>query len=145
MREATIADISQMHIVRTAVKENQLSDPNLIGSNDYKNYLDSRGKGWVIETNNVIVGFAIVDLIDNNVWALFVHPDYEGKGFGRMLHDEMLSWYFDQTKNTIWLSTGPATKAERFYKRAGWEQTGLQANGEIKFEMSAKVWDEQKP
>jgi GNAT superfamily N-acetyltransferase len=143
LREATLADISQMHIVRTCVKENQLSNPDLISFKDYEEYLVNRGKGWVVEANNVLVGFSIVDLIDKNVWALFVHPDYEGQSFGRMLHDKMINWYFTQTEKTIWLSTSPGTRAEKFYEKAGWKQTGLQANGELKFEMTAENWKEK--
>ena len=140
MREATINDILQMHIVRTSVNENQLSNPDLISAKDYQDYLQDRGKGWVVEIDGVIAGFAIVDIIDNNVWALFVHPNYEGQGFGKMLHDKMIDWYFSQTEKTIWLSTSPATRAENFYKRAGWQRTGLLSNGEVKFELQAATW-----
>ena len=71
MREATLADVLQMHIVRTSVKENQLSNPDLIAFKNYEEYLVNRGKGWVVEIDGVIAGFAIVDVIDNNVWAVF--------------------------------------------------------------------------
>ena len=137
LREATIEDISQMHLVRTSVIENQLSNPNLISAKDYQDYLQDRGKGWVIALDGIIAGFAIVDLIDNNVWALFVHPNYERKGFGKMLHDKMINWYFSKTEKTVWLSTSRGTRAERFYKKAGWQQIGLLSNGEIKFELTA--------
>jgi GNAT superfamily N-acetyltransferase len=47
-----------------------------------KNFFE-RGKGWVAETEDQIVGFSIIDLKENNIWALFVHPDFENKGIGR--------------------------------------------------------------
>lgn len=144
LREATIEDIDQMHVVRTSVKENQLSNPNLVTTKDCEEYLLTRGKGWVVMCGNVIVGFSIVDLVENNVWALFVHPSFERKGIGKMLHDEMINWYFTQTGKTIWLSTSANTRAEGFYKMAGWEQTGIQANGELKFELQAENWREFK-
>ena len=50
----------------------------------------------------------------------------------------MLKWYFDQGKENIWLTTDPGTKAEIFYRKNGWTETGQQPNGEIKFEMQAK-------
>ena len=140
IREATIEDIDQMHVVRTSVIENQLSNPNLVTPKDYEEHLLTRGKGWVTINDDVIVGFAIVDLIENNVWALFVHPSSERKGIGKMLHDEMINWYFSQTGKTIWLSTSANTRAEVFYKMAGWEQTGIQPNGELKFELQAENW-----
>ena len=85
-----------------------------------------RGKGWVCETDNKIIGFAIVSVLDNNVWALFLDPQFEGKGIGKKLHDEMMDWYFSQTDAGIWLSTAPGTRAEIFYRRAGWHKQVLQ-------------------
>ena len=88
--------------------------------------------------NDRIVGFAIVDVLKKNVWALFVHPDYEKKGIGRQLHDVMLNWYFTNGNDFLWLCTAPQTRAEAFYKKAGWHCVGLMENGELKFEMQQK-------
>ena len=142
-REAIIADIEQMHIVRNAVNENRLSDPNRITKQDYEEYLIQRGKGWLCEIDKKIVGFSIADLKDQNIWALFVHPDYEDKGIGKNLHDLMLSWYFENTKETVWLSTASGTRAEIFYIQQGWQKSGLMKNREIKFEMSHSNWMEK--
>ena len=76
-REATVNDIPQIQLVRNAVKENTLSDPSLVTDEDCESFLINRGRGWVCETQNKIVGFSIADLQDHNVWALFVHPAYE--------------------------------------------------------------------
>jgi GNAT superfamily N-acetyltransferase len=141
IREATIQDIFQMHRVRIAVKENILPDPNLITEKEYEDFLIRRGKGWICELDNIIVGFSIVSVLDKNVWALFVDPDYEGKGIGKKIHDEMMNWYFSQTDETIWLGTAPKTKAERFYQKAGWTQTGVRSNGEVRFEMKKDDWE----
>jgi GNAT superfamily N-acetyltransferase len=107
-REAIITDIQQIQVVRHAVKENRLSDPSLVTDDDCAAYLFVRGKGWVCELENTILGFAIADLQDNNIWALFVHPGYEAKGIGKQLHEIMLTWYFAQGKNTVWLGTAQA-------------------------------------
>jgi len=139
-REAQLADIPQIQIVRNSVKENTLSDPALVTDKDCENYLVNRGKGWVCEIENRIVGFAIVDLVDLNVWALFIQPAFEGKGIVRKLHDDMIDWYFNQTNSKIWLGTAPNTRAETFYRKAGWKETGKHGKGEIKFEMTAGDW-----
>src|SRR5436309_2370461 len=104
-REALIADITQIQTVRHSVKENVLSDPALVTDKDCEEYLTVRGKGWVSEVDGRIVGFSIADLKDHNVWALFVDPQFEGKGVGKRLHNIMLEWYFQKTKETIWLGT----------------------------------------
>ena len=139
-REAVVTDIPQIQIVRNAVKENILSNPALVTDADVEDYIVRRGKGWVCEMNDEIVGFAIADLVDKNIWALFVHPDAEGKGIGKQLHDQMVNWYFSQTDETVWLSTTPGTRAETFYKMQGWTEVGVYGKGETKFEMRKVDW-----
>ncbi len=139
-REAGLNDIEQMMRVRFSVKENRLSNPDLVTANDYKNYLLHRGKGWVCETEDEIVGFAIADKVEHNVWALFVKPGFERKGIGKRLHDDMLDWYFNKINSTIWLGTAPNTRAEKFYRKAGWKEVGIHGKGEIKFEMTIDKW-----
>jgi len=140
VREATIKDIPRIQVVRNSVKENPLSDPALVPDSDVEDYMFRRGKGWVYEDNKTIVGFAIVSVIDRNVWALFIEPGHDKKGIGRQLHDEMINWYFQQTGETIWLGTAPGTRAESFYRKAGWKEAGTHGKGEIKFEMSLNDW-----
>lgn len=140
IREAQVADIASIQVVRNAVKENVLSDPGLVTDEDCREYLSERGKGWVCEVDGRIVGFAIADLKDNNIWALFLRPEYERMGIGRQLHDVMLEWYFAQTKSTAWLSTAFNTRAEAFYAKAGWVKTGTHGPHEVKFEMAYDDW-----
>jgi GNAT superfamily N-acetyltransferase len=139
-REATLQDIPQIQIVRHAVKENVLSDPGLVTNEDCANYLVNRGKGWVCVLDKEIIGFAIADLVDENIWALFVDPRFEGRGIGRKLHELMLDWYFSHDKTRVWLGTSPHTRAFSFYKKAGWLETGIHGRNEIKFEMRSADW-----
>lgn len=139
-REALINDISAIQIVRNAVKENILSNPLLVTDADCENYITQRGKGWVCTIENVVVGFSIIDMVDNNVWALFVHPNHDNKGIGKKLHQLMLDWYFTRTKQTVWLSTTPGTRAEKFYTLQGWQPAGNYGKDEVKFAMQATDW-----
>jgi GNAT superfamily N-acetyltransferase len=140
IREATHSDIPYIQMVRNSVTENTLSDPALVPDKDVESYITQRGKGWVCELDNQIVGFAITDLMDYNIWALFLLPAFEQKGIGRALHDTMLNWYFAQTRHKVWLSTSPGTRAEGFYRKAGWKEVGTYGKGEIKFEMGWEDW-----
>jgi GNAT superfamily N-acetyltransferase len=144
IRVAELKDIYQIQVIRNLVKENRLSDPNLVPDKDVEDYMFRRGKGWVCEIENEIIGFAIADLVDNNIWALFVHPDFEKSGVGKKLHEEMLNWYFSQTDKTVWLGTSPKTRAEIFYRKAGWKEVGTHGKGEIKFEMTIEDWKSLK-
>lgn len=139
-REAKISDIPQIQVVRHSVKENILSDAALVTDKDCEDFLTRRGKGWVCEAEGTVVGFSIADLEEKNIWALFVHPEYEAKGIGKRLHNEMLDWYFSKTQEKVWLGTSPNTKAEKFYRLNGWKETGIHGKGEIKFEMSFEDW-----
>ncbi len=144
IRTATIEDIAQIQVVRNSVKENMLSNPALVTNEDCKEFITVRGKGWVCEVAGMVVGFSIVDMRERNIWALFVDPAFEKAGIGRQLHDTMLHWYFTQTTEPVWLGTAPGTRAEGFYRAAGWVETGVHGNGEIKFEMTAARWEERK-
>ncbi len=139
-REASIEDILQIQIVRHSVRENMLSDPALVTDQDCATYLTVRGKGWVCEIDSRIVGFSIAALQDNNIWALFVHPEFEGRGIGRRLHDAMLDWYFSQTKDKVWLGTESGTRADQFYRKSGWTEAGTHGKGETRFEMTYEDW-----
>ena len=138
-RQAIPEDIPQIQIVRNSVKENQLSNPNLIPDELVEEFITKRGKGFVCEIDKKIVGFSIVDFVENNVWALFLLPDFEGKRIGKKIHQLMLDEYFSKTKETIWLSTEANSRAEIFYKKQGWKNAGLHGN-EVKFEMSFEDW-----
>jgi ribosomal protein S18 acetylase RimI-like enzyme len=92
----------------------------------------------------LIAGFSVVDLKDDNVWALFVKPEFEDQKIGKQLHNLMLDWYFDQGKQNIWLSTEPNTRAADFYRRQGWKETGTFGKDEIRFEMTAEDWKKSR-
>jgi len=143
-RTAKSSDIDEIMMVRNSVKENVLSDSTLIPKEMVKEYILNRGRGWVCLIQNQVVGFSIVDLQENNVWALFVIHEVESKGIGKNLHDLMLDWYFSKTKENIWLGTSPGTRAELFYKQSGWKEIGLHGDHEIKFEMSFGDWQRTK-
>ena len=135
-REATVNDILQIQIVRHSVMENRLSNPALVTDADCVEYLTVRGKGWVCVIENIIVGFAIADLKEKNIWALFVKPEFEKRGIGKRLLDMMLEWYFNQHQDYVWLSTAQNTRAEKFYAMTGWTRVAILPNGEVKFEMT---------
>jgi len=122
-----------MHRVRLAVRENRLESKAITEAN-YVAAIRETGRGWVVETEGQVIAFAIGNGANGNIWALFVDPAHEGKGHGRLLHDEMIEWLKRQGLVTLWLTTEPGTRAERFYRVAGWAPTGLTETGELRFE-----------
>ncbi|SMO53988.1 GNAT family N-acetyltransferase [Solitalea koreensis] len=142
-REAKPSDFKELHAIRMSVKENVLSNPSLITAEDYEYHVSVLGKGWVCEIDHIIIGFSIVNLLKNNIWALFVRPEYEGLGVGKQLHDTMLNWYFSQTKAAVWLSTQPNSRADGFYRKSGWKATGKDSHGDTIFELTYNDWNKQ--
>jgi GNAT superfamily N-acetyltransferase len=134
LRRATRDDVPALHRIRLAVRENRLVS-TVISEADYVEQLESRGRGWLVEADGEPVGFAVVDERAANLWALFVHPDFERLGLGRRLHDELVAWSWSRGLAFLWLTTEPGTRAERFYERAGWTRTGATPSGELRFEL----------
>ncbi len=123
-----------MHRVRQAVRENKLRANTTICEASYHPYLAISGQGWVLEDDDTIVAFAIGERDTGNIWALFVHQDHEGKGYGKQVQAPMTQWLFEQGLHRLHLSTGAGTRAQGFYTATGWTFTGIDADGDAHYE-----------
>ncbi|AMC34434.1 GNAT family N-acetyltransferase [Janthinobacterium sp. B9-8] len=121
-RLATQDDIPALSRIRLSVKENTLSDPTLISTAMYEQFLLHEGKGWLCEIAGKTTGFAIAAYPDHSIWALFVLPEYEGRGVGTQLLNLATDHLFTQGASEIKLSTTPHTRADRFYAQQGWQR-----------------------
>jgi GNAT superfamily N-acetyltransferase len=142
LRIATLDDTPEIWRVRYAVTENTLT-PGRISEAELHAYLEDYGRGWVVElAPGRIAGFSIGDARDGHIWALFVDPALHGQGYGRQLHDVMVDWLFAQGHTRLDLATAPNSRAEAFYRRAGWQPTGdgLDRWGDLPFELHRKDW-----
>ena len=130
LRPAERADIPAMHRVRLAVRENRLSDPTRITEADYIAAMEVLGRTWVIEDGDAVVAFAS-GYYSGSVWALFVHPDHEGRGYGKTLHAVMIDWMWSlgsrapvaddesrHTRRTLLLRAGLATARHGIGRRS---------------------------
>lgn len=119
-RQANPHDIPAMSRIRLAVRENILSDPSRVTAQMYEDYLELLGRGWVAEVDGTVAGFCYANKIDSSIWALFVSQEYEGRGLARQLLNMAVRWLFEQGEETVRLSTGSGTRADRFYASQGW-------------------------
>lgn len=133
IRQATRNDIPALVMVRAAVKENILT--TTITHERIAEGLDVRGRGWVAEHEGQIVGFSMADREESMIWALFLLPEYERRGLGRMLLERAVEWLWLEGCERIWLTTESASRAEGFYSHLGWDKTGITEKGEIRFEI----------
>ena len=135
LRPALLSDIPAMHRVRLAVRENRLSPTTRISEGDYIPAITEKGRGWVVEVNGDVVGFCVGFYSDGNIWALFVDPEHEQKGYGKQLLSAVVAWLWSQGLVRLWLITTPHTRAEKFYLKAGWQLCGMSEKGEVCFEL----------
>jgi GNAT superfamily N-acetyltransferase len=119
-RRATSADIPAMSRIRLCVTENALSDPRRITDEMYEDFLEKAGRGWVAENAGEILAFCYADKVNASIWALFVSPEHEGRGFGKSLLKLAVDWLFEIGHDCIHLTTGANTRADRFYSKQGW-------------------------
>jgi len=134
LREANRGDVAAMHRVRVAVRENRLTT-SVVTEEHYFPAIEATGRGWVVEVNGAVAAFAVGNGQTGNIWALFVHPEHERCGYGRRLHDIMVSWLFSRGLRKLWLTTTPNTRAEHFYVAAGWQFKRTLPSGESMFEL----------
>jgi GNAT superfamily N-acetyltransferase len=137
-REATGADLPGISRVRTSVVENaltmaQLEERGITNASVAASFLKD-SKGWVALQGEEIVAFSIADRAAQSIFALFVLPGYEGRGIGGVLLDSGLRWLWDNGAERVWLTTGPGTKAVRFYEKRGWTCTGQGPRGDLRYE-----------
>jgi GNAT superfamily N-acetyltransferase len=137
-REATGADLPGISRVRTSVVENlltidQLEERGITNASVAASFLTA-SKGWVAVQGEEIVAFSIADRATRSIFALFVLPAYEGRGIGSGLLDSALGWLWDNGAERVWLTTGPGTKAVRFYEKRGWKCTGKGPRGDLRYE-----------
>jgi GNAT superfamily N-acetyltransferase len=97
------------------VRENRLRS-TVITEEHYIPAVETIGRGWVVEVEGRIVGFAIGNADTGNIWALFVDPEHEGRGHGRALHDAMVDWLFSRGLRHPLARYRSRTRAERFYR-----------------------------
>ena len=136
IRQGLASDIAAIQRVRRVVRENRLVS-TVITDEDVLESIERTGRGWVVEADGEVVAFAIGNATNGNIWALFVDPDHQQRGYGRMLHDTMIDWLKSRGVERLWLTTEPGTRAQKFYEAAGWQFRGVTSRGEHRYERSA--------
>ena len=137
-REITKNDISALFSIRIATRENTLSIEELaqygITPKSIAAALLEDVKGWLYETEDKIVGFAMGNKTTGEMLVIALLPNYEGLGIGKQLLTLVENWLFTKGHNELWLTTSPDPKirSHGFYKKLGWVSTGvMQGNDEI--------------
>jgi GNAT superfamily N-acetyltransferase len=133
IRQALATDIADIQRVRQSVRENRLVSA-VIGDDEVREAIEETGRGYVVEYDGKVVAFTVGNAQTGNLWALFVHPDYERRGYGQLLHDTIVAWLWSQGLHRLWLTTEAGTRAQHFYEQAGWRLVGASDHGELRYE-----------
>lgn len=139
VRFATEEDIPALFDIRTSVRENHQSREELaeigVTPQSIAEMLRTNSRAWLAEVEGTPAAFTMADAGEGTVFAMFVRPEYEGRGLGKALMRETESWLFAQGWDEIWLLTGsdPALRANGFYRHLGWRDAGVQEDGQIKY------------
>lgn len=131
VKAAARDDIPAMHDIRRRVRENALSDDSALGHDDYLPYVGDKGETWIAVSDEKIAGFATLDHHHASIWALFVAPEFESRGVGKALLNQLVERARAFGFASVQLTTTPGTRAEKFYCRQGWCPTGSAPNGEV--------------
>lgn len=125
-RPARLEDLEAIYAVRMSVIENTLDDPSRAPPEMAASYIITIGRSFVAEIDGEIVGFSMVNRT-GYVWALFVRPEFEGRGVGGRLLALCVEFLREQGVPRAFLDTGPGTRADRFYALQGWRETARDA------------------
>lgn len=132
IREMNAADIPDVFAVRLSTTENSVTMEELeaeyeLTPETLAAAMQLSAKGWVCEVDGQVVGFAMGDSETGEMTVIAVLSQFERRGIGQMLLDNVRDWLFDSGHDEIWLLTtpNPSFRAYGFYQSQGWTATGL--------------------
>ena len=127
IRQITDADVAGLFPVRVATRENALSLEELAGfgitEESVRGMLEADShRGWLWEEAGRIVGFAMGNRKNGEMWVIALLPAFEGRGIGAQLITRVEDWLWSEGWSEIWLTTDidPALRAYGFYRKQGW-------------------------
>jgi GNAT superfamily N-acetyltransferase len=124
LREARAADVPRLIEIRAAVRENRLTDPARIAAPDYLPYITRRHLWLAEDAAGTPIAFAALDADGDSVWALFVAPEAERRGLGRLLLARLVEEARLLALPALTLETEAGSRAESLYRAAGWTVVG---------------------
>lgn len=123
IRQAQAYDVEGIFSVRTSVTENHLSREEMrgmgISETTVCNMIEEDLCAWVATDDDEVVGFSMILREKGSLFALFVLPEYEGRGIGRRLIQIAEQELFRQHE-VVWLETNKNSRAAKFYIQLGW-------------------------
>jgi GNAT superfamily N-acetyltransferase len=143
IRPVQAADMREITLVRTSVKENHLSveqmaERGITPAGIIADIESGNLGGWVAVEDNEIAGFSMADRRDGQIFALFTRPGCEGRGVGTRLLEAATQWLAGQGIAEAWLTTDAVSTAARFYANRGWRRGEMKDHEDVYFRLSLR-------
>ena len=140
LRPAKPTEAECLFDIRCSVVENYQSREELmsLGINIQSVTDMIKGEDYITtiaEADGQSVGLSMAQISEGYIFACFVRPEFEGKGFGRALMEAAEEGLRRGGVSKAWLSTGsePGLRAAGFYSHLGWYRDGYLDDGQIIF------------
>lgn len=141
IRLATEHDVDRLFTLRTSVVQNHLSVEQMadlgITPQVLADSIRTAPCAWIAEVDGQPAAFAMVDLAEGEVFAMFVLPTHENLGLGRQLMAIAEAALFEQ-HDTLYLITDgrDEVRANGFYQRLGWTMVEQVEGDDVRYEKS---------
>ncbi len=135
-REIHSDDMQSIFDVRVATWHNDRGREELtklgITHESVREMLAESHRGWLCEIDSRVVGFAMGNKHNGEMWVIAVLEEYEGNGIGKRLLSLVEKWLFTEGWKEIWLTTDPddTMRAVGFYRHLGWRDWKLDPDGD---------------
>ena len=129
-------DLRSIFDVRVATWHNDRGREELralgITHESVREMLASSHRGWLCEVDSHVVGFAIGNRNNGEMWVIAVLKEFEGNGIGKRLLGLVEQWLFAEGWTEIWLTTDPdeSIRAVGFYRHLGWSDWKIEPDGD---------------
>lgn len=140
IRPATPEDVPAIFDVRCSVKENHMSREELAVLNITPETVREMitGGDYIVPVALIegkTAGFAMAQISEGYIFALFVSPEHEGKGLGRALMHKVESGLVKHglIKTSLCTGSEEGIRAPGFYRHLGWVESGFMDDGQLKF------------
>ena len=139
IRVATQDDVATLFAIRTSVVQNHLSVAQMADLGITPQVLAESIRdapcAWIAEVDGQPAAFAMVDLAECEVFAMFVLPTHERLGLGRKLMAVAEAVLFEHHTTLFLITDGrDHIRANGFYQRLGWSKVGQVECDDVRYE-----------
>lgn len=139
IRVATQDDVDTLFAIRTSVQQNHLSRKQMADVGITPRVLADRIREaacvWIAEVDGQPAAFSMVDLVEGEVFAMFVQPTYEGLGLGRQLMAVAEAALFERHDTLFLMTDGrDEIRANGFYQRLGWTVVARVEGDDVRYQ-----------